>query len=246
MSFTQATLAAEPTPLGQSYSPKRIFAPLGNSVLQAIESDVGVTQSAGLISAWDDISGKALPYSGSAKPAFLYNELNGLPVAKFSTTNELLTSGLILASPAVTLTWMYWCMRIDVWTAAGAADLYFLPATGAGPAIVNDAVSPQIHMQSTTAANINSNATVGTWVRCYARFNNSIMDYMKVGSAAAVTGQSAGGIGGSFAQQIGLGSGRTAQFSLANLCYANADPSALVIAQMDAIVTAKYNGLVLV
>lgn len=246
MAFNQATLAAEPTPLGQSYSPQRIFAPLGASVLQAIESDIGVTQSAGLVSAWDDISGKQLPYSGSAKPAFVYNELNGLPIVKFSTGNELLTSALILAGPAVTLTFMYWCMRIDVWTAAGAADLYFLPATGAGPAIVNDAVTPDIHMQSTTAANINSHATVGAWVRCYAKFNNSVADYLKVGAAAKVTGQSAGGIGGTFAQQMGFGSGRTAKFSLANLCYANAEPSAAVISQMDAIVTAKYNGLVIV
>jgi len=124
--------------------------------------------------------------------------------------------------------------------------LYFLPATGAGPAIVNSAVTPQIQMQSTTAANVNGNAAVGTWVRCYAKFGFSNGDYLKVGAAAAVTGQNAGGIGGSFAQQIGFGSGRTAKFSLANLCYANAEPTAQKIAQMDAIVTAKYAGLVIV
>lgn len=81
------------------YPPGGITAPSSTGLVARFKSDVGVTQSAGNVTAWVDMIGgvSIAPYSGHAVP-FNASSLNNLPGLTFNANSGLLTAATAILS----------------------------------------------------------------------------------------------------------------------------------------------------
>ncbi len=217
------------------------------SVLQACESDVGVTLATG-VSQWNDLSGAARHYTqatGANQPAYTAN-LAGYPVLTFDGTNDSMTAaGLVLPSPGTTPTYAALVARNNAFT----TNRVFLGDTQTGanyPLYFNcHTLTPDVY-QFNGGSQINSAMTIGGWFLVELYFSNTTADFIRVGSTN-VTGVTAGNLGVSTGRMLGFGNGTSmarGSFTLASVLYAAGLPTTAERAALRAVVAGKFRGLV--
>lgn len=155
-------------------------------------SDMGVTSSGGLVSQWNDFSGNArhATASGTARPTLAATDANFGNRA--SLTGDGVANSLSVswnpAAPGTQPLWFFLVMRQLSWTAGE----YIFGATSLVLGLAQSATTPQLRQFNTTGANANGNLAIGTAGVVETYFSNSTSDYLRCGSAAAVTGTNAG------------------------------------------------------
>lgn len=209
-------------------------------VLQAVQSDRGITLNGSTVSAWADQTANAKHYTqGTAANQPTYNAagLNGRPTLTFDGTNDSLASTLNLPAPGTTPTFIWWVGRQLSWT---ANDYWLGNNAGSLSCIIQQRTgTPQLFQYSGSAANSNSAGTINSWFRGRAYFSNSTGDYLRIG-ATNVTGASAGNLSGT-GRLIGAATGvQFANVEMAALIYTQGAPSAAELSALDAAVTAVY------
>jgi hypothetical protein len=216
-------------------------------VIQAVQSDIGVTVATG-VSTWTDISGNAKNYTqgtGANQPSYSTTTLNGFPVLTFDGSNDSLSATLALPLAGTTPTYLAMVMRQVAWVAGGC--IIGDTQTGANfPKYVNEITStPNLQAFNGVARN-NSAATLGNWVLVEVYWSNTTADFFKIGSTN-VTGVAMGNSGVSTGRSLGFGSG-TGQFNwsgeIAMVMYCSGLPSAAERAALADAVTVKYGGTV--
>lgn len=215
----------------------------GATVLQCVQSDIGVTQT-GTVSNWADLSGNGFDFSqatGAKQYAYTASGLNGLPIIQATGTSQVMVSNLtrgVASSNPTTIMAVY---RTDTWHAVGAADIIWTENTvGALGLRLNYAsTTPQITQQCGATSAANSGAAVGTWVIVEEYVAGSAASYLQLG-ATRVTGDIGNNAVFTTGAVLGYnGSGRTAIHSLAMRIVMAGNPTT-AIADLRTAITAKY------
>jgi hypothetical protein len=213
------------------------------TVLQSVQSDLGVTQGATFT--WSDQSGNGKHYTQSTavKQPTLTAGLNGYPGVLFTqdfgtpANSDVLVSSLNLPAPGTTPTWIGMVWRNITPSAngrpfcdnsTGISQTAYMYASDSNLGLFNGGPGPQ------------SNFTLNNWECSEFYFSNSAADYIKRGSNAAVTGAGANN---------GTGAGRNlggndtsvnyATFELLHMIYVNSKQVS-AIANWRAAVSTKY------
>lgn len=225
------------------------FASFFTGVLQSVQSDIGITQAGGIVSAWADQSGNGKDYSQAVaglRPT-LTAGVNGFPGLLFDGVDDTLDCATLnLPSPSVTPT-----ARMAVFRAIthGALKTFFGTLSSAyALAQLQNNVQPEIDLYAGSIVLPDSTLPLNTWGACESVYTGSISDYQRLGSGAPVNGTSAGTLTGNGVQIGNAAStgGRFASFELLAVLYTNNVPTAPQIAAWRAAVAAKYGGTVAV
>lgn len=220
---------------------------LGVTVLFGVQSDLGVTLNTSTVSQWNDQSGNSnnlVQATGANQPAYTANDatLNNLPsISCASASSQFMTaSALDLPAPPLTI---YAIFRQTAWT---AAHELWAAGTGDQYALSPNTSTPSLVMYDGVAVNLSSGATLNTWVRAVAIFQGSTSDSLKLGSAAAVTGASAGSGNPTAGFNIckNTGGANLADVKLALVMFISGALSAGNQASIDAAIASKYGGTV--
>jgi hypothetical protein len=205
------------------------------TVLQSIQSDLGITLNGGAVSAWADQSPAPFDYSqGTAanQPLFVPGSpgvLGGFPSVIFDGTNDFLSSVLVVPQVSVTPLFAYFVGRQrsytnnDIWLGDSGGNINLVQqATLAGPNAVR--------MFNGLAANGNIGAPVGTsggFVRGEAWFNNAVSDFLHLGSTTTTGTNSGNAPGPSTGRMIGAaGAGvQPGNVEILMLMYFNGKPT---------------------
>jgi hypothetical protein len=216
------------------------------AVLQAVQSDLGVTLNGSTVSAWADQSGNGNHYSqgtASKQPSFVAGGLNGYPTLLFDgTDDEMSSTGPDLPAPGTTPTTFWAVFRQITWT---ATDVLWSGVTANSMRFPQTGVSPAIVMGNTTDTNSNSAATLNSWFRLVSVFRNATSDRLQIGSTN-VTGVNAGNTNPAAGYNLARNTGGTtfANIELAAFMLVGGIMSAGELSALDAAVTAKYGSLV--
>lgn len=191
-----------------------------------------------------DQSGNVKDYSQAlaAKQPVLGVGINGRCSVDWDGVDDVLASTLATPVPGVTPYFFY-----GVWRAAAKGSaMQMLGDTGGISHVIDSNLGTLADVRQFNGGSANSQAmAANTWLRVHARFGNSIADFLKIGSAVAITGQNAGNNAGSGAL-LGAATAAGAQSSPLKLVLAVFTPVATQFAAADAAVTQYYNGLVTV
>lgn len=212
------------------------------SVLQWCSADLGVTQSGGTVSQWDDQSANGFHYTEATnKPTYQATGLNNLPTLLFDGTNDKLSNASFNPpAPGTTPLWIRMIAKMITWTNGDRIVAY--GSTG-GPNIADAGASPNLFAQN----GINGPqiaAALGTWFRIECLFSNSTSDYLKVG-ASSVTGTNVGNTANSGGRILGgLSASGFGNFEIAEILYANRNPSGAEKTALDALTTSKWGASV--
>jgi hypothetical protein len=158
------------------------------------------------------------------------------------TDDFMAATGLTLAAPGTTPTFIYAGFRTVSWV---INRWVYAANTGTVPSIAQVTATPDIDARCGVVGPITTGAAVGTFTRVMAMFQHTTADYIKAGSASAVTGVDLGnntGTGVQLAASVGASFGANEYLFH---CYLNAAPSAAQLAAADAIAARLYPGLVI-
>lgn len=135
--------------------------------------------------------------SGANRPLIVPGTGGKLALSGNGTNTNLATTFNFPAAPATTNQYIYLLARLTA-TPGGNAALCAVP--GGGTFAIYGTTAPLIQQYQGTLAN-GSTPTINTWYLISAKFTGSVSDSLKLGSAAAVSGTSAGNAApaGSFA-----------------------------------------------
>lgn len=218
----------------------------GATVLQSVQSDLGITLNGSNVSAWADQSGNGKDYTqstGSAQPVYGSTTVNGFSALTFNGTSHFMASSLNLGSPGTTNVTIWGVFRQLAWTSGGRV----ISATSGNFLEFRMAPStPTLEMANGVAAVApNSSATINTWVRFESLWTNSTSDYLKLGSNkvnAASTPGNAACTGRQIAATTGIAFSNIEVLAVMHMLA----PPAAVLTALDQAVTTKYAGLVAV
>lgn len=177
-------------------TPQTIF----GSLAWWYRADLGVTVATG-VSTWADQSGNNVNMaqaSGPAQPALIASAINGQPAVRADGISQVLSATWARVAPGTQPFYLCFVAKQISWVALNCLAGDF---GATGMFISADPASPQIDMFNTTNANAVS-ATLGTYLRIEMQFTGSTADYMKAGSAAAVTGANSGNNAGGGTLQL--------------------------------------------
>jgi hypothetical protein len=216
----------------------------GTSVKQWVRADLGITLNGSTVSTWADQSGNGNDYSqGTAANQPTWGATSGpnnTPALTFNgTTNVLTNSSFSLGLP------IYVWMIIKALRSTGFDTFIDDNTTANHIQIGNNNLAPNIRMANITGSNVNGALTNSTWARVKSLFSNSTSDFLQV-ITTNVAGANAGA-NTAAGRRIGLDQGATAPANIvvAELFYANRNPTAAEETALNAYATARYgSGLV--
>jgi hypothetical protein len=217
------------------------------TVVQAVQSDVGVTVATG-VSQWNDQSGNTNHYTQATttkQPALIANALNGLPVITGDGVDDVLASALPqLSVPSATGGSTIWFVfKQNAWVAAKN----IMGASNGDCGLATRTSSPNMNSQNGTNGPLNAGAPVGTWTRGIMMFNGGTSDYLKLGSTTTTgtnTGTAASSPGFSLFGIQGLAQFYNCSFAAVVIMRGNLAANDPVIVALDAAAVTKYGGLV--
>lgn len=220
------------------------------SVLQACQSEFA-TLSSGVVSTWPDLSGNGKDYTqatSTKRPAFGTITVNGFPALSFDGVDDELLASLTLPAPGTTPTYLRILLRQIAWgTPLGIVG----QASGTSAhTLYQFTTSPELASFNAANGCISTHAAIGSWYRIEVYWSNSnnvsTGDFLKVGSAAAVTGTNAGNNSSTASRVIGRfgTTGNFSNFATLGIIYTAGLPSTDERAKMDANDAAKYDGLI--
>lgn len=215
----------------------------GANVRVWLKGDLGSNTTA----LWQDQSGNGFHFTGTGTGVTLTATdatLNNLPTfTGDGAAGELANAALDLPAPATTPTTIVAVFKVITWVGADVVwgnnnTVMSLQMGGA---------SPNLNMRNTTAVNGSTGAAVGSWARACVSYTGSTSDSSKIGSAAAVTGASAGNTDA----VAGFGIMARPGGSWANVAFhefvlLDVVPTAPQLADYDSYVTSYSGGVVLV
>lgn len=195
----------------------------GSNLLQWCRADLGVTIGTDFL--WSDQSGGATNYTklvAATGPSLTSSDstLSNLATLTFDGTSQSCTSALQLPAPGTTPTLIWLIMKQITWT----LNENLISGDG-GPVIRQSATTPKIRQINTSLGTENAAATLTTWKRVAAWFNNGTSDFLKVGSTNA-TGINAGNASdATAARHLGRNAGATtfSNFAIAEIVYSKAN-----------------------
>lgn len=197
-------------------------------------TDVGVT-------AWDDLSGKGQHDTQSGantlQPAINTGGPGGKPYITLDGVDDFLFNPFVPGGTG----WLWMLAR----RINATANAILINASNVGGVnfTVRQTGSPNIQMRN-TGTGVSAACAIGTWFQIWASFTNSVADELKVGSAAAVSGVSAGGTGGVGGMYLGSAGGLSSfcTFDIIAKMHTNAKPTGDELAQLSQYVTAEWAG----
>lgn len=137
-----------------------------------------------------------------AQPLWIASDAaaNNRPGVQFDNVNDYLDNAIARPAPATTST-LIWCvLRQDAWT---SGDSLFAGIAAANTiCVAQQAVTPNLRMLSSTAANETTGAAIAAVKRAAFYFSGSVNDFSQVGSVL-VAGTSAGNIAASTGHRKG-------------------------------------------
>jgi len=214
------------------------------NILQAVQSDIGITITGGKVSLWADQTPNT-PHDFSqatagARPV-MGSSVNGFASVLFDGVDDFLSSTLDTPAPLTTTTFMWAVYRI---VSAPAGNVSMFGGTNFGQTVNSDVLRNSVLYNNVVAVSSNSGSAAGGWGRMEGRFSNTVNDYLKFGANAGTTGTACGN-GASTGRCIG-GNTTSGYANIEVLAYVLLDavPSAPQLAAASAAVTAKYGGTV--
>jgi hypothetical protein len=215
----------------------------GATVLQAVQSDFGVTLATG-VSAWADQSGNGKDYgqaTSGKQPAYAQTALNGFPSITTDGVDDSLTSSLNLSTPGTTPTYFCGVVKLKAWT--NSRRVIGSTSNGNFFVLFCNSVTPQVALFVSSTVDTVS-PTLGLWYRVEAYVSNSASDYNQWGALRA-TG-SAGNVAAATGREIGSAAGTNfSNTEWAFLMYCNALPNERSVAaggngKIDGVIRSKY------
>lgn len=168
---------------------------------------------------------------------------NSTPSMTLDGVDDSMQCALVRAAPGTTPAVIWGIIKQESWT---VNEAMFSDAAGTFGVLMRTAL-PGIAMSAGTLTNLNNALAVGAWGRVQAYFANTpSVDELLLIATAASTATAAGNTAGTN-PRIGLNGAGTlwAHFSLCEVAFFNAKPSAGQKTSLDAYVTARYGaGLV--
>lgn len=207
-----------------------------------VRLDLGYTLNGGNVSDLADQSGNGVHFTqgvGTAQPLYVASAIDGRPAMRGDGTNDLLSAAWARVAPG-TQPFFLWMVYQQVSWSSG--DCLIGDISGVG-FVHQQAVgaSPTVTQFCGTQANANTTATIGTYVRSEALFNNTV-GYHKIGSnqvSAVNPGNNAGG--GTIAlMSIGAAGTNCANMELAEAFIFLGTPDAGQRAALDAYALSLY------
>lgn len=209
------------------------------TVLQSVQSDLGITSSGGKVSIWADQAGSNnyTQITGALQPSLSVG-INGFPGILTDTSGVTLISSF---TPAVFPIFVWSVFRV----AGNSSGNGTLTGFGSGSLLVFVTNGTTTVSQYSGSAATGPIATGGNIGRCEAYFSNSINDYIKFGSSAHSSGVNTGASIG-LPMNIGGGGFGLVAGEFFAIVYTNSLPSQTILDNLSAAVTAKYGASVLV
>ncbi len=201
-------------------------------------SDLDVTNSgSGTCPAWNDQTANDKDWlqagATSIQPVINTGGPNGLPYLTLDGAARYMTN--VFNSPGTGFVWML--LRRN----SGSGCFINGSSTSTKRFTIWENTAGTCQMNNSSAGNI-ANMPTGTWFRLWAHFTGSVADELRVGSAAPVTGTSAGSLAGVGGSWLGCGGALTlfAGFDIIEDFHCPTKPTEL--AELDAYVTALTAG----
>lgn len=190
-----------------------------------------------------DQSGNGFDYSQAVagKQPIITVGVNGKPGLLSDGVDDFFASLLNLPTPAATPFTQILIGKVVSWT----LNRLLCGGTGGNnPSLNLSAVTPSIQQIGAAVANVSTGMTVGSFAVLTAAYGNSTSDYLRAGSAAAVTGANAGSVATPGRQLFARAGAGFSNFELLACLYVPG--AAINEAPLRAAVTSFYGGSVLV
>lgn len=210
-----------------------------------LHGDLGVDESdaAGRVRIWENQAAAtdAQQLTAAVQPGYATAVLNGHNVVSGNAADRFLSAAIALPAPGTTPTWIFAVFRQTGWV---NGHRLFAGSAATSFKVGGSTTTPSMNLNNTNAGPLNGAATVNSWFRMRALFNNATSDYLRIGSTNA-TGTN---LGNATASAIGLfglsGGGSYGAYSLACIGVWNGEPSAGELSALDTWVTAEFGGSV--
>jgi hypothetical protein len=196
---------------------------LGSAVQQWIRPDLGITESGGRVSQWNDQTTNNWDYTQAdvaRRPLLSTNGgPNNMPYASNDDATRKMVSSLPLRAPATGPSLIWIVGRAVTWVNTRAV---VGNETQTRRLVNQGGVTPAVTMNDGAGAvNSNVNGIVGEWRRYAVMFSNSTADFLKIGGTNQ-TGTSAGTTAVNTARYLGSAgvSNTSAVFDFADVVYA--------------------------
>jgi hypothetical protein len=147
------------------------------------QSDLGVTQVAGIVSQWDDLSGNARHGTATLtkRPTIAASEINGQPAIVYDGTLNVMVQSYTRAAPGTTPWFEAEVLCQRGWT---NNDQYY---NDGGAGLFQGASSPRLRgINGGTACTQNASAPINSYKFVAGQFTNSVSDYFQVGLTRSV------------------------------------------------------------
>lgn len=212
-----------------------------------VRADQGITLAAG-VSQWNDLSGNGVNFAqGTAgfQPALVASAINGRPAVQSDGVDDALTASWARVAPGTQPFYLWLVCRQDTWS---SNDYICGDFSGNGFAVVQNVGSPTAGVYNSSTASTNSAATLGSFFRWEAQLQNTIADYLKIGSTNATGTSSSNQAGSGNVALFNSGpiiASRYAAVTIAEAFIHLGTPDVSKRTELDAYCTARYgSGLV--
>lgn len=241
--ITAGPVGGPPAPPPVVDDPQTIMAA---NCIRRWKSTNGVSVATG-VNSWLDLVASQDFAQGTGANQPTYNATGGpnsKPSILFDGSNDSLATTMARAAPGTTPSVPWLVMRQITWSSNDP-----LLSDSAGTMIIRQTsggASPQLNMVAGINRATNSAATLNTWARARAKFQNSTTDALQLLATDVTDGAAAGNVAGT-APLLGRNGASSvfANWEVCEICFFDAVPSGAQDTALDAYCTAEYgSGLV--